>query len=123
MRDRDDGAGEALQELLEPFDALRVEMVGRLVEQQHVGFREQQPAQRDAPFLAAREHRDARVPRRQAQRVGGDLELLLERVAVLREEDRLELRLLGGERVEIGLGIAVLCVDRLELAARLDAVR
>ncbi len=65
VRDRDDGAGEALQELLEPLDALGIEMVRRLVEQQHVGLREQQTAQRDAAFLTARERADLRIPRRQ----------------------------------------------------------
>ena len=51
----DHGAGKPLQELLEPLDALGVEVVGRLVEQQHVGLGEQQPAQRDAALLAAGE--------------------------------------------------------------------
>ena len=36
--DRDHGSRELLQELLQPFHALRVEVVGRLVEQQHVGL-------------------------------------------------------------------------------------
>ncbi len=73
--DGDDGAREALQELLEPVDALGVEVVGGLVEQQHVGLGQQHAAQRDAALLAARELADHRIPRRQAQRVGGDLEL------------------------------------------------
>jgi len=65
VRDRDDGSGESLEELLQPFDALGIEMIRRLVEQQHVGFREEQAAERDAPFLAARERPNRRVPRRQ----------------------------------------------------------
>ena len=36
--DGDDGAGEAHEELLQPFHRLGVEVVGRLVEQQHVGL-------------------------------------------------------------------------------------
>ena len=36
--DRDHGAGEAGQELLQPFDRFGVEVVGRFVEQQHVGL-------------------------------------------------------------------------------------
>ena len=75
MRDGDHGAGKLLQELLEPLDALGIEVVGRLVEQQHVGLRQQQPAQRDAALLAAGQLADLRVPRRQPQRVGGDLHL------------------------------------------------
>src|SRR5688572_3037981 len=48
MRHRDDGPRELREILLEPVDAFRVEVVRRLVEQQHVGTRQQQPAQRDA---------------------------------------------------------------------------
>ena len=44
VRDRDHGAGKFGQELLEPLDALRIEMVGGLVEQQHAGLGQQQPA-------------------------------------------------------------------------------
>jgi hypothetical protein len=40
--DRDHGAGEVLEEALEPAHRLGVEVVGRLVEQQHVGLGQQQ---------------------------------------------------------------------------------
>jgi hypothetical protein len=95
--DRDDGAGEALQELLEPVDRLGVEVVGRLVEEQHVGLGEQHAAERDAALLAARELADDRVPGREAQRVGGDLELQVGVLAAGGGDLRLELGLLGGE--------------------------
>ena len=49
----DDGARILLEVLLEPGDRLGVEVVGRLVEQQHVRLRQQQPAERDAAALAA----------------------------------------------------------------------
>ena len=42
----------------EPVDALDVEVVGRLVEQQQLGAVEQQPRERDPPPLAARQRRD-----------------------------------------------------------------
>src|SRR5687768_17688582 len=45
---------------------------------------------RDAALLAAGELAADRVPRRQAQRVGGDLELVLERRGVAGREDRLD---------------------------------
>ena len=45
----------------EPVDALDVEVVGRLVEQQQLGGVEQQPRERDAPPLAARQRRDRGV--------------------------------------------------------------
>ena len=65
MRDRDHGAGEAHQELFQPFHRLGIEVVGRLVQQQHVGLFQQQLAQRDAALLAAGKILDQRIPRRQ----------------------------------------------------------
>jgi hypothetical protein len=50
------GAAVVLQELLQPVDALGVEVVGRLVEQQQVGMAEQQPAQSHSAALTARQH-------------------------------------------------------------------
>ena len=114
MRHRDDGAGVLLEVVLEPAHGLGVEVVGGLVEQQHVGLREQQLAERDAAPLAARDLRDVGVPGRQAQRVGGDLELALEVVAVRGLDDRLELRLFGGDLVEVRVGLRVGGVDRVE---------
>ena len=70
----DDGAGIVGEKALQPGDRFRVEMVGRLVEQQQVGFLQQQAAKRDAPPLAARERRDRGVARRAAQRVHRDLD-------------------------------------------------
>ena len=58
--DGDDGALVLLEEALEPRDRLGVEVVRRLVEQQQVGRGEQQPAERDAPALAAGERRRRR---------------------------------------------------------------
>ena len=51
--DGDDRAGVVTEEPLEPVDRLGVEVVGRLVEQQQVGARQQEPTQRDASTLAA----------------------------------------------------------------------
>ena len=53
--DGDHGAGEAHEELFQPFDRFGVEVVGRFVEQQHVGLCQQQLAQRDAALFAAGE--------------------------------------------------------------------
>src|SRR5262249_53912143 len=44
VRDGDDGAREIVQIALEPRDALGVEVVGRLVEEQHVRLLEQHSA-------------------------------------------------------------------------------
>ena len=78
VRHRDDRARVVLEEPLEPGDRFGVEMVGRLVEQQQVGRLQQQPAQRDAAALAARERGDVGVRRRQAQRVHRELEPRIE---------------------------------------------
>ena len=53
VRDGDDRARVFLQEVLEPGDRLGIEMVGRLVEQQHVRLGQQQSAQRDPAAFAA----------------------------------------------------------------------
>ena len=52
VADRDKCAGKALQPFLQPFDRAEVEMVGRLVEQQHVWFLRQRARDRCAPPLA-----------------------------------------------------------------------
>ena len=53
MGDHDHGAGIVAQMMLEPGHAFRVEMVGRLIEQEDVGFCQQQAAERHASLLAA----------------------------------------------------------------------
>ena len=46
MGNCDNSARVILQEAFEPGHALRIKVIGRLIQQQHAGFREQQPAQR-----------------------------------------------------------------------------
>ncbi len=113
VRHRHHGAGVAHQELLQPVDRLGVEVVGRLVEQQHVGIGQQQLAQRDTALFAARQIADHRVPRRQSQRVGGDFHLRVE-VGAGGGENRLAARLLLGQLVEIGIGLGIGGVDFIE---------
>ena len=97
--DADHGAGEALQQPFEPADGGEVEMVGGLVEQQHVGLSGQRPRQRDALLPAAGQRSD--------QRVGGQLEprqhridAIAERPAADRVEPRVQ-RVDGRERARI----------------------
>ena len=71
MRDRHHRALEALEVALQPGHALRVEVVGRLVEQQHVVALEEQPREGDAPPLAARELAHQGLGRRAAQLLHG----------------------------------------------------
>ena len=95
MGDANDGAGEALQELFKPINRFSVKMVGGLVEQQHVGFGEQQFAQGYATFFTARQNGDAGIPRGQSQCVGRDFELQIEIAAITRRDDGFEPCLLG----------------------------
>ena len=70
--------------MLEPGDAFRVEMVRRLVEQQHVRLLEEDPAERDPATLAAGQCGHIRVGGRQAKGVHGDLDLVVEVPQVVR---------------------------------------
>ena len=54
VRDGNDASREVGEMPLEPRDALGVEVVRRLVEQQHVGLLEQHTTERDASPLASR---------------------------------------------------------------------
>ena len=105
VRDRHDRARVLLEELLEPVDALGVEVVRRLVEQQQVGSAEQQPAQGDAAPLTARQRRDVGVVGWAAQRVHGDLDVALEAPRVGRGDLVLQLGLQRADLVVVGVGL------------------
>ena len=75
--------GVLLQVLLKPQHALRVEVVGGLVEQQQVGLLQEQLAQGDPAPLATGQGRDVGVGRRAAQRVHRLLELAVQVPGVL----------------------------------------
>ena len=53
VRDDDERAGPAVEEVLERGERLDVEVVGRLVEEEHVGLVHEQPGQLQPPALAA----------------------------------------------------------------------
>ena len=112
--DGDDGALVGLQVPLEPGDGLGVEVVRRLVEEQEVGRREQEPAERDAAPLAAGERRDVAVALGEAERVHRAVERLVEAPRVGAVDPVLHLRLLGEERVEVGVGLGERRGDRVE---------
>ena len=61
VRGHQQRAGARLEERFEPDDRLDVEMVGRLVHQQHVGLAEQHARHRDAHLPAAGERADVAV--------------------------------------------------------------
>ena len=123
MRHQDDAAGVLLEVALEPGDAFGVEMVGRLVEQQDVGLGQQQPGQRHAALLAARQLRHVGIARRAAQRVERLLDLRVEVPQVLRVDLVLQLRHLVGGLVGVVGGDLVVAVEhRLLLGHALHGV-
>ena len=94
MSHGDDRAGIVLQKAFEPGDRFRVEMVGRLVEQQQVGRPQEKPAQRDATPLATRQRGNVRVGRRKPQRVHRQFHARVEIPALCRLDAILDLPLL-----------------------------
>ena len=129
MGDRQDRARVAGEVLLEPEHALRVEVVGRLVEQEQVRLAQQQLAQRHPAPLAPGQVHDRKVRRRAAQRVHRLLELGVDLPGVGVVEDLLQLahllhelvavvgRHLLGDRVvpvEFGLDLAEALLDVAE---------
>ena len=78
MGDDQDRAGISAQMALEPVDGFRVEMVGRLVEQQKLRLLEQQAAEGDAAALAAGEFADRGVVGRTAERLHRLIDLRIE---------------------------------------------
>ena len=119
--DGHDGARVLLEEPLQPEHRFRVEVVGRLVEQEQVGVTEQQPTQRDAALLAAREGADIGIVRRAAQGVHGDVDVALEAPCIGGRDLVLERALLPADGVVVGIRFGPLGHDRVVLIdQRLD---
>jgi len=76
--DDQDRAGIFAQMFFQPAHRFGIKVVGRLVEQQQLGFLEQEFAERDAPFLAARKLGDIGVARRASQGIHCLFDLRLE---------------------------------------------
>ena len=74
MRDHDERAGPGVEEVLEDVEGVDVEVVGRLVEEQHVGLDQQQLEQLEAPPLAA-----GQVAEPRGEPVAGEAEALQQR--------------------------------------------
>ncbi len=75
---RDNGARILVEETLQPGDRFRIEVVGGLIEQQHVRLREKQATQRDTATFTTREFAYVGIPGRQAQRIGRDFKLAID---------------------------------------------
>ncbi len=61
VRDEQQARAQGDEQVLEPADAVEVEMVGRFVEQQHIGLHDQRTRQHDTLFHAAGQRTGARV--------------------------------------------------------------
>ena len=111
----DDRALVLPEVFFEPEHALGVEVVGRFVEQQHVGFLQEQAAQGHAAFFPARKIRRQRVRRWAAQGIHRFFELGVEFPGVELVEAFLHFALPGEEFIEVGVGVGEGFVDLLEL--------
>ncbi len=118
----DDGAGVLGEVLLEPRDRLGVEVVRRLVEEEHVGLLQEQAHHRHAALLAPRERPDDGVGRGRAEGVHGLLELGVEVPEAEAVDVVLELGLPRHQGVEVGVGVGELLVDGLVVLEDLDLV-
>ena len=116
VRHSDHRARIFLQKVLQPGHRFGIQVIGRLIEQQHVRLGQKQPAQGDAPLLAARQLADHGIPRRQTQRIRRDLELALQFPAADRVDFVLHLRLLLHELVHfiVRHRLGELIADRVE---------
>ena len=117
VRDQQHAATEVAQQAFEPGDGVQVEVVGRLVEQQHVGRGDERARQRDALFQAAGElaHRARAVQVQAVQRL---VDTLLPGPAV----QRLDAGLDGVEVVTLRAvrGAHLVPMRLVALAQRLD---
>jgi hypothetical protein len=122
VRDHQHLAGEAEQECLQPGQAVEVEVVGRLVEQQHGRAGEQHAGQQRPRRLAAAEPAERRVERdvRDAERRPRAVELGLQRPAAERAVALLRLAVRGqrGRVAEPALQPRELVVQLPHLAER-----
>jgi len=106
--DRDDRALILLEVVLQPGHGLGVQVVGRFVEEQDVGFLEEEPAQGHPALLAAGEHLHRHVRSRAAQGIHGHVEARLDVPRIQVVDPFLQLALAGHEPVHLvvvhGLG-------------------
>ncbi len=114
VRDRNHGAREVVQEMLQPGDRVGIQVVGRFVEQQHVWCREQQAAQRNTAFFTTRQDRNLRIPGGQTQCVGGYFQLAFQVMTVAGLQDRFKLGLLGCQLVEISVRLGIFGVNLIK---------
>ncbi len=113
MGHTDDRSLILLQVLLQPVDALGIQMVGRLVEQKHVGFLQQQAAQSHAAALAATQFTALLVSGRTTQSVHGAFQSTVQIPCIAGVDDILQLALTDKELVHFVLVFVILGETKL----------
>ena len=118
--DGDDGAFVFAEVMFEPRHGFGVEVVGGFVEQEYIGFAEQELGERDAAFFSARADLDGRIRWRTAQGFHRHFEMTVEIPGVVLVEFFLQFGLFGDEGVEVGIGFGELGVDLIEAREHFD---
>jgi hypothetical protein len=95
---------EAGQILLQPRHGLGVQVVGGLVQEEHVGLLEKDPAEGHPPALSPGELGDIRIGGREPERIHGDLELAVEFPRTRGINALLQFRLPLDERIHFLVG-------------------
>lgn len=106
----------------EPGDRLGVEMVRRLIEEQDVRLLQQQATERNTSPLAARQHGNRCVLRRAAQRIHRQFQATVQVPGVEMVELLLQCRLLGDQRIHIGVWIVEAFIDLVVASQQIDDV-
>jgi len=109
--DGDDGALVLLQVALQPLDALGIEVVGRLVEEQDVRLLKQQTAEGHTTAFASREVAHGGVAIGTVEGIHGAFQLAVEFPSVVLLDEFGELALTGNQLVEVGVRFGKLIVD------------
>ena len=123
----DDCALVLLQVLLQPVDGFGIEVVGRLIEQQDVGFLQQQAAQGHTAAFTTAQVLGQLVALGAAQGIHGALQAVVQVPGIGGVDDVLQLGLTGKQfvhllRILVVLGHAELEVDVLKLLQRVHHV-
>ena len=120
MGDGDDRALVIAQVMLQPGHRLGVQVVGGLVEQQDIGFGQQQPGEGHPAAFAAGEHLDGRIRGRAAQGVHGQFQVAVQVPGVDLVECFLQFGLFGDQGIEIGIRFGEFGVDLVERGQHVD---
>ncbi|CDE51401.1 putative uncharacterized protein [Sutterella sp. CAG:351] len=121
MRHSHNSAREAVQILLKPLHAFRVQMVRRFVEKQHLGLRQQQAAECHTALLTAGQVFNLGVPGRKTQGVSGDFHLRLG-IRAGSGNDGLKFSLFGSELIKVRIRFSVLGVHLFKALLGIDHI-